>query len=111
MFCDETKYGIAREERGVKINRALRDMRIRYCQIQSTGSKIPTKIANRDPMTNVGLVDSQTSNKLGNCDGLVPTGRPAHKFRDDEWRDDEKVAGNCHIQRTNAAAFDVIDEN
>jgi hypothetical protein len=111
MLGNELKNLVPRDQRRVKIDDALNNMRIRNRQIQSTSREIAAKIAGSNPMTNIGLVDSQASNKVCNCDGLVPTGCSARKFGDDERRDDEKVSGNCHIKGTNAAAIDVIDEN
>jgi hypothetical protein len=50
MFCDEAKYGIAREERGVEVERALRDVGVGNRDVQAVATKVAPKTAEIYPV-------------------------------------------------------------
>ncbi len=66
MFSDEAKYGIAREERGVEVERTLGDVSVGEGNVDAVPTKIAAKGSEGHPMIQISGMNRKILKELTN---------------------------------------------
>ena len=109
MLSDKAKDFVARDQSGIKIDHALRHVRIGNGDVQTVTSKVPAKVANRDPVAKIGRVHSRFLKEVRDVERLIAPRAAGDEFRDHEWWKNQKVIRQCIFYCGNTPAIDVID--
>ncbi|HEX3068553.1 MAG TPA: hypothetical protein VHX14_08250, partial [Thermoanaerobaculia bacterium] len=111
MLGNELKDLVPRDERGVKIDDALNNVRIRNRQIDTAAAEVPAQIADRDPVAQVGFVPPDARHQLSNRPLFFLSRGASDQLSDDERWQDEQVVHQRQIDRINSTAVNVIDDD
>ncbi len=87
MFRDEAKYGIAREERGVEVERALGDVSVGEGRVDAVPAKIASKASEINPVCERRPMNRRVLQKLADQRAGTQVVRSAQNLRNYEgWK-------------------------
>lgn len=66
MFCNEAEHGITREERGIEVERALRDVSVGEGNVDAVLTKIAAKGSEGHPMIQISDMNRKILKELTN---------------------------------------------